>query len=276
MQWPRDLIGPLRVIPGHVTAPKSSEKFITQRSTMGIKRSRDFILTLSDGDDVESLSTDELEDEEALIKKAKLDLNHDFEFHSYGPQGDVNGIDDDGWGFGGVTGMKEGRGVDLDGIIERRRVNLVYNPQVEDDKVVEEEEYAGEQFKSDADSDEFMGFDDDDVGMTCCCLANYQLKVGLGWVQMVRRKRTGMKNPKSMTFQAMQKMSLRTKLQSHLLNPILTTLLRIRTLKNRFLTPKKWPAKYPILPLVPKTQQSTLKPLTPCLSPVQLSKRSPQ
>jgi hypothetical protein len=148
------------------------------------------------------------------MKKAKIDFNHDFEFDSYGPPGPVNGIDEDGWGFSEVTGMKEGRGVDLDGIIERRRLNLVYNPQVEDDEVVEEKEYPEEELKSDADSDEFMGFDDDDVGTGRCCLANHQLKVGLGWVHLARRKRAAMKNPKrSTTFQAKQTMPLRTKPQ---------------------------------------------------------------
>jgi hypothetical protein len=129
---------------------------------MGVKRPRDFILTLED-DEVASQSESESDDTESVHTKKKKttdeDLNPDFEFDGYGVLSGVKGIDDDGWGFKGIVGMKEGAGVDLDGIIARRRENL------DDDDDDESNDIAGEEVGEESDEDEeFKGFDDDDIG----------------------------------------------------------------------------------------------------------------
>jgi len=135
---------------------------------MGLKRPRDFILTLEE-DDIASQSETESEPEEvtAKNKKRKVDeeLNPDFEFDGYGVLGGVKGIEDDGWGFKGVTGMRQGAGVDLDGIIARRRENLEVEEEEEsvDSEEEDEDEEEGEDEAEDSgEDDEFKGFDDDE------------------------------------------------------------------------------------------------------------------
>lgn len=123
------------------------------------KRPRDFILTLED-DDVASQSESESDDTDNVKKKKQKtkdeDLNPDFEFDGYGVLGGVKAIDDDGWGFKGIVGMKEGAGVDLDGIIARRRETLGEE---------EGDDTSGEEVLEDSDEDEeFKGFDDEDIG----------------------------------------------------------------------------------------------------------------
>jgi hypothetical protein len=128
-----------------------------------MKRSRGFILTLEDDDDAASQSESESENYETADfnnnKKRKIDpdLNPDFEFDGYGVLGGVKGIDDDGWGFKGITGIREGAGVDLDGIIARRRENL------EDDKESDKDDEESDDGSVGEDG-EFKGFDDDDIG----------------------------------------------------------------------------------------------------------------
>jgi hypothetical protein len=86
-------------------------------------------------------------------KKRKVDqhLNSEFEFDGHGVLGGVKGIDDDGWGFIGIPGMKESAGVDLEGIIARRRDN----DYPTDNEEEEEEETDGD------DAEEFNGIQDD-------------------------------------------------------------------------------------------------------------------
>ena len=127
---------------------------------MGVKRPRDFILTLED-DDVASQSESESDDTDNVNNKKQKtkdgDLNPDFEFDGYGVLGGVKGIDDDGWGFKGIVGIKEGTGVDLDGIIARRRGHL--------DEEEEGDDASGEEVGEESDEDEeFKGFDDEDIG----------------------------------------------------------------------------------------------------------------
>src|SRR5271170_1910192 len=81
--------------------------------TMGIKRPSDFILTLED-DDIASQSesdadSDNVRNTSKKTKKRKVDddLNSEFEFDGYRALDGVKGIDDDGWGFIGIPGMKE-------------------------------------------------------------------------------------------------------------------------------------------------------------------------
>lgn len=128
---------------------------------MGVKRARDFILTLEE-DDIASQSETESEPEEVTTnnKKRKVDeeLNPDFEFDGYGVLGGVKGIEDDGWGFKGVTGMRDGAGVDLDGIIARRRGNMAVEAEDEN----EEEEDGGGEAEDSKGDEEFKGFDDDE------------------------------------------------------------------------------------------------------------------
>ena len=146
---------------------------------MGIKRARDFVLTLEE-DDVASQSETESEPELEVTamtkknKKRKVDLeelNPDFEFDGYGVLGGVKGIDEDGWGFKGVTGMREGAGVDLDGIIARRRGNMTAETEDAVDGEEEEEEEKldsgdeSENAEDEEDEEEFKGFgDDEDIG----------------------------------------------------------------------------------------------------------------
>ena|SRR5437667_12900743 len=126
---------------------------------MGVKRPRDFVLTLED-DDIASHSESESEENEtAYNKKQRLneeELNPEFEFDGYGVFGGVTAIEDDGWGFKGVGGIKEGAGVDLDGIIARRRDNL---GEEEADSGPDEESEVSDQ------GEEFKGFDDEDIGI---------------------------------------------------------------------------------------------------------------
>jgi hypothetical protein len=128
-----------------------------------MKRSRDFILTLEDDDNVASQSESEPDDDETADlsnnkkRKKDQDLNPDFEFDGYGALGGVKGIDDDGWGFKGITGIREGAGVDLDGIIARRRENLESNTESNDQSDEESDDGS-------TNEGEFKGFDDDDIG----------------------------------------------------------------------------------------------------------------
>lgn len=130
-----------------------------------MKRARGFILTLEDDDDVASRSESESEDYEAAEfnnkkRKIDLDLNPEFEFDGYGVLGGVKEIDDDGWGFKGILGVREGTGVDLDGIIARRRENL------EDDKKSDshDDEESEDGSANDDEDGEFKGLDEDDIG----------------------------------------------------------------------------------------------------------------
>jgi hypothetical protein len=161
----------------------STAKFSgTKSEAMGVKRPRDFVLTLEEDDAIsQSESEPEVEESTNNTKKRKTDedLNPDFEFDGFDMLEGVKGIDDDGWGFEGVTGMRQGAGVDLDGIIARRRENLADN---EDEEEVDEEEEEGDedekQLADDSEpesdsSEEFNGFDDDEeIGTFYYFLAN--------------------------------------------------------------------------------------------------------
>ena len=128
---------------------------------MGVKRLRGFILTIEDDDEV-SQSETETEDPQPLQngenKKRKIvaeALNPEFEFDVHGASGRVHSIEEEGWDFKGIAGMKEGSGVDLEGIIARRRVN------VEEDEGSDDDEGNGGSEESD-DAEEFQGFNDDE------------------------------------------------------------------------------------------------------------------
>jgi hypothetical protein len=124
--------------------------------TMGIKRPSDFILTLEEND-MASESESDTESDNSVgnknnqNKKRKVDqyLNSEFEFDGHGILGGVKGIDDDGWGFTGIPGMKESAGVDLEGIIARRR-----DKDCPTDNEEEEEETDGDE------AEEFSGIED--------------------------------------------------------------------------------------------------------------------
>jgi hypothetical protein len=137
---------------------------------MGIKRTRDFILTLEDEDEVShSESEPEPLENSKTTKKRKTDddLNADFEFDGYGVLGGVKGFDDDGWGFNQISGVKKGAGVDLDGIIARQRGNVdevgIENEGEESDQI--ESDSTDESEEDSDESEEFKGFDDDEIGM---------------------------------------------------------------------------------------------------------------
>ena len=133
---------------------------------MGVKRSRDFILTLEDDDLVShSESESEYREDGGKKKKIKDDLNADFEFEGYGVQDGVEETEADGWGFGGIKGVKGISAVDLDGIIARRKAKRdrkdARNHEVEVDSQKEDSEYESEG------SEEFRGFDDEEeAGIT--------------------------------------------------------------------------------------------------------------
>jgi ATP-dependent RNA helicase DDX27 len=123
---------------------------------MGVKRSQGFILTIEDDEDV-SQSESESEDPAPALtgknKKRKIEresLNPDFEFDGFGVR-DVVSMEDEGWDFKGIGGVKESTAVDLEGIIARRRGNL------------EEEERVEEESEDSDGSKEFQGFDDDEL-----------------------------------------------------------------------------------------------------------------
>lgn len=173
---------------------------------MGVKRARDFILTLEDNEPASQSETESEADEVTNKKKRKVDdeLNPDFEFDGYGVLGGVTGIEDDGWGFKSVTGMREGAGVDLDGIIARRRGNLAAE---EDGSVDGEEEDAdgeGDSEVSDNSEDseeeeEFRGFDDDEeIGIPPLAFVNMQAKTDLEWV-LIATKKTNQTESASLT-----------------------------------------------------------------------------
>jgi hypothetical protein len=165
-----------------INTRQDSVRNILSIRRMGVKRARDFVLTLED-DDVASQSETESEPELEVTaatkknKKRKVDLeelNPDFEFDGYGVLGGVKGIDEDGWGFKGVTGMREGAGVDLDGIIARRRGNMTAETEEavdgEDEEEEEEKPDSGDESEAtedeeDEDEEEFKGFgNDEDIG----------------------------------------------------------------------------------------------------------------
>jgi hypothetical protein len=129
---------------------------------MGVKRSRGFILTIEEDDDV-SQSEPETEDvqisQNGKAKKRKIDeemLNPEFEFDGYGALGGVQNIEDEGWDFKGVVGIKEGSGVDLEGIIARRRGNIEEDEENHDEEGSEKSEESEE-------SEEFQGFTEDEM-----------------------------------------------------------------------------------------------------------------
>lgn len=140
---------------------------------MGIKRPSDFILTLEDNDIVSQSESDSEPDINVSNKNQKNkkrktddDLNSDFEFDGYGVLGGLKGIDDDGWGFTGIPGMKESAGVDLEGIIARRR-GKSKNEKGDDDEAIsddndeKEDEDEEETEEENDDDDEFAGIEDD-------------------------------------------------------------------------------------------------------------------
>jgi hypothetical protein len=167
---------------------------------MGVKRPRDFILTLEDDDPASQSDTESEAEEVANKKKRKVDdeLNPDFEFDGYGVLGGVTGIEDDGWGFKGVTGMREGAGVDLDGIIARRRGNMA----VEEDGSVDSEEDEDEDDNEDLvaedseEEQEFNGFDDDEeIGISPLTFIDVQTKTDSEWVLIATRKTNKTESP---------------------------------------------------------------------------------
>ena len=147
---------------------------------MGIKRPSDFILTLEDNDIVSQSESESEPDTNVSNKNQKNkkrktddDLNSDFEFDGYGVLGGLKSIDDDGWGFTGIPGMKESAGVDLEGIIARRR-GKSNNEKGDDDEAIsndddekeEEDEEDDDEEKEETeeesdDDDEFAGIEDD-------------------------------------------------------------------------------------------------------------------
>jgi ATP-dependent RNA helicase DDX27 len=149
-----------------------SESFQRQDPKMGVKRSRGFIMTIED-DDVVSHSESDSDDNPNDNKKRKTDeMNPDFEFDGFDVMEGVKGIDDDGWGFEGVTGRKKNTEVDLDGIIARRRANL------NDD---EEDELADSSDDENSDDEEFAGFDDDaEIGTFYHIFSNFSAEDGFG------------------------------------------------------------------------------------------------
>lgn len=144
---------------------------------MGVKRSRGMILTIEDDEVIsgQSESEEEAEEEEEQI------LDADFEFDVQGVNSGIKGIEDDGWGFKGVTGLKEGASVDLDGIIARRRKKFTdgqepaeggeeeesENSDDEDEEDDESGTLSGEpvEDESESESEEWKGFDDDELGI---------------------------------------------------------------------------------------------------------------
>jgi hypothetical protein len=140
---------------------------------MGVKRRSDFILTLED-DDIASQSESDSEPDQTSAnaktksKKRKIvddDLNPEFEFDGYGVLGGVKGIDDDGWGFSGIPGMKASAGVDLESIIARRREKnedgTDESDVSDDDDDDDEDEEAEEEVDGEEDDEEFTGIHDD-------------------------------------------------------------------------------------------------------------------
>jgi hypothetical protein len=129
---------------------------------MGLKRSRDFVLTLEDDDIVsQSESEDDSIENSGNQKKKKIveseSLNPDFDFDDFGVSGGVSRIDSEGWGFEGVNGVKKGAGVDLNGIIERRRGTFG-----EKASEFEEDEVELESGDNSEEYEEFKGFDEED------------------------------------------------------------------------------------------------------------------
>jgi ATP-dependent RNA helicase DDX27 len=160
----------------------SAKFFRDKDQKMGVKRLRDFILTIED-DDVVSQSESDSDDNSNDNKKRKMDedMNPDFEFDGFDMLEGVKGIDDDGWGFGGVTGMKKGAGVDLDGIIARRRKNLNDDEEEEEEAEDNENELADGSDDESGGDEEFNGFDDDDeIGTFFHILSNYLAEDGFG------------------------------------------------------------------------------------------------
>ena len=132
---------------------------------MGLKRSKDFILTLSDDDAVSQSESEYEAGDDVVTKKRKIDddLNPDFEFDGHGVLDGLKEIQEDEWGFSGVSGMMKGNGVDLEGIIKRRRQNMLGEKEDEDGR-----EAATASLNSDSESDGntgFQDFEDDDMGI---------------------------------------------------------------------------------------------------------------
>lgn len=140
--------------------------------------SSDFILTISDSDeDVPNLdSEDEANDsdapepapapkskkrkrtdeEESDRKKNNTDINPDFEFMNAGTDAIVT---EEGWGFEGVVGRSEKKGVNLDDIIAR-------NKEEDEDDIKEEDDEEDEGAEADSEEDDEEGgisldFDDE-------------------------------------------------------------------------------------------------------------------
>jgi ATP-dependent RNA helicase DDX27 len=130
---------------------------------MGVKRSQGFILTIEEDDDV-SQSESESEDPAPVpagkTKKRKIEeesLNPEFEFDGFGVR-DVVSMEEEGWDFKGIGGVKESSAIDLEGIIARRRRNL------EEEEEAEAEAEEVEEGSEDSDgSQKFHGFDDDEL-----------------------------------------------------------------------------------------------------------------
>jgi hypothetical protein len=144
---------------------------------MGIKRPSEFILTLEDNDIASQSESDAESDNNVRNtskknKKRKIDdLNPDFEFDGYGVLGGVKVIDDDGWGFTGIPGTKESAGVDLEGIIARRREknsDEASEEEADDSEATFDDEEDQEEAEEEANSDEVEEFTgiEDDLGIT--------------------------------------------------------------------------------------------------------------
>ena len=136
---------------------------------MGIKRPSDFILTLEENDmasqsESDTESDNNVRNKNNKNKKRKVDqhLNSEFEFDGHSFLGGVKGIDDDGWGFTGIPGMKESAGVDLEGIIARRR-DKYYDEEADSQATpTDNEEEEEETERGDGDeAEEFSGIEDD-------------------------------------------------------------------------------------------------------------------
>jgi hypothetical protein len=175
----RALETPIKILSAKLFTAKFSET--KRQEDMGVKRPRDFILTLEEDDAVsQSESEPEVEESTTSTKKRKTDenLNPDFEFDGFDMLEGVKGIDDDGWGFEGVTGMRQGAGVDLDGIIARRRENLADDEEEDDDEEKGEDDEDKKHLADDSEpesnsSEEFNGFnDDDEIGIFFYFLSN--------------------------------------------------------------------------------------------------------
>ena len=151
-----------------------TEIFINEENsrTMGIKRPHDFILTLEENDmasesESDAESDSNVRNNNSKNKKRKVDqhLNFEFEFDGHGVLGGVKGIDDDGWGFTGIPGMKESAGVDLEEIIARRREKNSDEEADNNEAASDDDDEEAEEEADNDETEEFTGIEDD-LGIT--------------------------------------------------------------------------------------------------------------